>query len=191
MHICGLLAWPLFSFFRLRLFAAYNTTPPTVVPAPAKSGWMRAFRDGGATFLMALPLVLLINYGWMWYLNRIGHPPALQDAIALFKNTHSPVILAGMYFLTCVLAPINEELLFRRGLYHYLRQRIDRRLALGISSGLFGLVHGNAAGFLPLTALAIILALAYERTGDIRVPIIAHGLFNLNTLLFLLAGLSG
>jgi membrane protease YdiL (CAAX protease family) len=34
------------------------------------------------------------------------------------------------------------------------------------------------------------LALAYECTGDIRVAIVAHSLFNLNTVLILLSGLS-
>jgi membrane protease YdiL (CAAX protease family) len=34
----------------------------------------------------------------------------------------------------------------------------------------------------------VIFSLAYERTGRIAVPIIAHGLFNLNTIILILAG---
>ena len=36
----------------------------------------------------------------------------------------------------------------------------------------------------------MLLALVYEATGSIRVAIIAHGLFNLNTIILLLSGLT-
>jgi membrane protease YdiL (CAAX protease family) len=38
--------------------------------------------------------------------------------------------------------------------------------------------------------LGMILALAYEATGSIRVAIVAHALFNLNTVLIVLSGLT-
>jgi uncharacterized protein len=38
--------------------------------------------------------------------------------------------------------------------------------------------------------LGVAFALAYERTGRILVPIIGHALFNLNTILLLLAGVT-
>jgi membrane protease YdiL (CAAX protease family) len=94
-----------------------------------------------------------------------------------------------MLLVACVLAPIYEEQLFRAGLYRFCRQRLGRGAALIISGVCFGALHGNWAGFLPLAGLGMGLALAYEATGSIRVPIIAHGLFNLNTVLVLLSGL--
>jgi membrane protease YdiL (CAAX protease family) len=81
-------------------------------------------------------------------------------------------------------APLNEELLFRAGLYRFCRQRISRGWALAICGVLFGAVHANLAGFLPLALLGAGLALAYEATGDIRVTIVAHGLFNLINTIF-------
>jgi membrane protease YdiL (CAAX protease family) len=50
-------------------------------------------------------------------------------------------------------------------------------------------MHGNLVAFGPLFALGLVFAIAYERTGRIAVPIIAHGLFNLNTVVLLLAGI--
>jgi hypothetical protein len=35
----------------------------------------------------------------------------------------------------------------------------------------------------------MILSVVYERTGDIRITMIAHGLFNLNTAVLILAGI--
>ena len=40
-----------------------------------------------------------------------------------------------------------------------------------------------------MAVLGIIFSLAYERTGRITVPIIAHGLFNLNTIVLILSGI--
>jgi membrane protease YdiL (CAAX protease family) len=53
---------------------------------------------------------------------------------------------------------------------------------------LFGAVHGNLASFAPLAVLGLVFSLAYERTGDIRVSMVAHGLFNLCTALLIFSG---
>ena len=191
-HGGGLLAWPLFYLLRRQLFSAYHSTPPTPSrPAPARAPWTRALLGGIVTLFMALPVIILVSEGWTMLLTFFRQPSEAQDMIGTFRDTQSPLVLTGMLLMACVLAPINEEMLFRRGLYHYFRQRFGRIFALSVSASLFGLMHLNLAGFVPLATLGVILALAYERTGDIRVPIIAHGLFNLNTIAALLAGLSG
>jgi len=190
-HGGGLLAWPLFYFMRRRLFASYNATPPaSTSPEPIRARWTQALLGGLVTFLIVFAVIAVVSAGWNGLLNLLGIPAEAQELIAIFKATKSPLLLTGMFFVACVLAPINEELLFRRGLYHFFRQRFGRIFALVVSASLFALLHGNMAGVLPLAVLGVILALAYERTGDIRVPIIAHSLFNLNTLVILLAGLA-
>lgn len=190
-HGGGLLAWPLFTLLRSRLYADYNAAPPAPVsPAPARAGWPRVIFAGFVTWITAFALIALVSWGWTELLQLLGMQIEPQDSIAVFKNTGSPLVLIGMFLVACVLAPMNEEMLFRRGLHHFLRQRFGRMLSLCVSASIFGLVHVNLAGFLPLATLGVMLALAYERTGDIRVPIIAHGLFNLNTIVALLAGLS-
>jgi len=190
-HGGGLLAWPLFSLVRAGLYADYNTTPPAPAsPAPDRYGWKQIAGAGFITWITAFALVALVSWGWTSLLSLLGVPIEPQDSIAIFKNTRSPFVLTGMFVVACVLAPINEEMFFRRGLYHFLRQRFGRTIALSVSASFFGLIHFNLAGFFPLATLGVMLALAYERTGDVRVPMIAHGLFNLNTIIALLAGLS-
>jgi membrane protease YdiL (CAAX protease family) len=100
------------------------------------------------------------------------------------------LILAGMLTVACVVAPLNEELLFRAGIYRFCRQHLGRNWALLISGCLFGALHANWASFLPLALFGIALALAYEATGDIRVSVLTHALFNLNTVVLVLAGFS-
>ena len=50
---------------------------------------------------------------------------------------------------------------------------------------LFGVVHvSQPQVVLPLTLLGIALGWAYERTGSLVPPMVAHSLFNLKTLVW-------
>jgi hypothetical protein len=64
-------------------------------------------------------------------------------------------------------------------------------VAFTVSAGLFAALHGNWVSSLPLFVLGLVFAAAYERTGRIAVPMLAHALFNLNTLLLVLCGVGG
>jgi membrane protease YdiL (CAAX protease family) len=183
----ALVAWKwMFPSLR-RSWAVDPETPPAMVPPPL--AWSKALRYSAGTLAVALPVLSLASLGWTFLVEHFGLPVAPQDVIAIFTNTRSPLVIAAMLLVACVLAPIYEELLFRAGLYRFCRQKLGRGAALIISGVCFGALHGNWAGFLPLAILGMGLAVAYDATGSIRVPIIAHGLFNLNTVLVLLSGL--
>jgi membrane protease YdiL (CAAX protease family) len=167
---------------------AFEPPPPPATPTPTLP-WPRALRYAAGAFMVALPVISAVSLPWTYVVKQFGLPPEAQDAIAMFANTRSPLVIAGMLLVACVLAPVYEELLFRKGLYRFCRQRLGRGWALVISGLCFGALHQNWAGFLPLAALGMGLAIVYEATGSIRVPIIVHGLFNLNTVLILLSGL--
>jgi uncharacterized protein len=88
-----------------------------------------------------------------------------------------------------VAAPVAEELLFRgilfKGLRDGLRDRLGRggavALAALLSGAIFGGAHlgGGQDAFIPvLIALGVLLALAYEWSGTIYVPILIHAVNN-------------
>jgi len=77
-----------------------------------------------------------------------------------------------------LLAPVAEELMFRGILYPVIKQLGYPRLAFWGTSLLFAAVHWNLVTFLPLLALAVVLTLLYEHTGNLLAPIMAHLLFN-------------
>lgn len=86
-----------------------------------------------------------------------------------------------------VLAPIAEELLFRGLLHRGLRQRLRIVPATALSSVLFAVVHIDVALSQPLalvglTLVGVILAVAYERTGSLIVPIVIHAVHNAITI---------
>lgn len=163
--------------------------PPRHVDVPAyRMPWGKVVVAGATTVLVALPLVLAAALLWSALIKALDLPPQPQEMIAIFARTESPWVFAGLVVMVCILAPISEELMFRGILYRYLRQRFGRLVGLAVTPVLFSLLHFNWASFASLTALATVLALAYEKTGDLRVPIVAHGLFNLNTIVFLVLG---
>lgn len=144
-----------------------------------------AFRSGAATFLIALPVVTVLSLAWHYFLEFCGVPVEKQDLIRLFTDAQSPLLFVIMAVLATVGAPLAEELIFRAAIFRYLRTRIPRWGALLAPAMLFAALHTNLASFVPLIALGIIFSLAYERTGRIATPIVAHGLFNLHSIVII------
>ncbi len=147
-----------------------------------------ALREGASAFVTALPLVALTGLAWQYALDLFGVEAAPQDLVTLFRDSGDHVALGLIVGLAVFVAPVAEELVFRVGLFRWLRTRTLRSIALFVPALAFAALHGNVAAFLPLVVLAICLALSYERVGHPLVPIVGHALFNLNTLVLLLAG---
>ena len=157
------------------------------IPAPGRTP-VRILPASFATFAIALPLITAASLLWQALLDALGMPAEPQDLIALFAEAKSVPLLVMMIIVATLMAPVTEELVFRGGFFRYARFRLPRWLALILPACLFAALHTNLVSFAPLALLGVIFSLAYERTGRIAVPIIAHGLFNLNTIILILAG---
>lgn len=152
-------------------------------------------RSGAATFLISLPLLLITSNVSEFIVKALGLPAERQSLIAMFAHADSPLLLTIMIILAVIIAPLTEELVFRAGLFRYLRGWAPRWVALGVSAVIFASLHVNwvtlegLTSFAPLVVLAVMFGLAYERTGKIGTSIVAHALFNLNTVILILSGL--
>lgn len=173
-----LLGWVIFGRLRRTWQPEVGAPPPPTAPAHRLPP-QRLFVAAATTVLAALPLLAATALAWGALLRVAGLPDDPQDLIGIFARTDSALVFAGLLVVACVMAPIAEELIFRGIIFRFLRQRFGRLPALLVSSVLFGLLHANWAGFAPLCVLGVAFALAYEKTGDLRVAIAAHGLFNL------------
>lgn len=160
-------------------------TPPAPVAAPR----VNVFVAGLLTFVMSLPVVTVANLVWQGLLDLSGLPAEKQDLIRMFVDAKSPLLLTVMIVLACIGAPIVEELVFRGGIFRYARMRLPRWSALLLPACLFAALHANLATAVPLVALGVVFSLAYERTGRLGTSMVAHALFNLNTILLILAGI--
>ena len=144
---------------------------------------------GAAVFCVAMPFVLATSYASTEAMNALGLPIKLQDLAGLFATADSPILLLALTLMGIVVAPLGEELLFRAGLFRLLGSFLPRWAAVLLSALAFASLHLSIVHFVPLTVLGILFALAYEKTGSLLVSVVAHGLFNLNSIVGLLAGL--
>ncbi|MBC2316952.1 CPBP family intramembrane metalloprotease [Listeria booriae] len=83
-----------------------------------------------------------------------------------------------MIVFTSVLAPILEEIVFRKIIYGGLASRMNIHVAAVISSLFFGLMHMDLAYLLVYFVIGLILCYMYTKTKRIAVPIAAHMLMN-------------
>jgi len=160
-----------------------------VVQSRPQSRPLNVWLAGLITVLIALPVLTGINIVWTTTLDYFGMDTSRQELVHIFANAESPWVIIGMTFLAVILAPLVEEIVFRAGMFRYLRTRAPDWIAFTLPAAIFALLHGNLVAFGPLFALGIVFAIAYERTGRLAVPIIAHALFNLNTVMLIMAGL--
>lgn len=87
----------------------------------------------------------------------------------------SPVWL--ILVVTVILAPVVEELLFRKLLMDRIGVYGDR-ISIVISAVAFGLFHGNFYQFFYAAMLGAVFAYVYSHTGKIRYTILLHAIFN-------------
>ncbi len=174
--------------------AAFHVARPGAAsprpPLPA------ALATGAATFLVSLPVLALVALVWQNGLDLVGLPVEQQDLMDLFVSAHSRVLRAVLVVFAVIIAPVTEELIFRRGIFRFLRGRVPRWVALWAPALLFGALHvswgtlDGLSALAPLVVLGVVFSIAYERTGRIGTAIVAHALFNLNTVVLVLAGVN-
>jgi uncharacterized protein len=155
----------------------------------------QALRTGVATFLIATPPLSVSLWASEYLLTKMGFPVEKQAAVDMFETMQSAPLKWCFVALAATLVPAAEELIFRAGLFRYLRTRMPRWVAISATSALFGAAHvgwgdhlAGIASLVPLVVLATVYCLAYERTGSIGTTIVAHSLFNLNMTLLILSG---
>jgi membrane protease YdiL (CAAX protease family) len=141
--------------------------------------WQHALRTACIVGVLAIPFTILLNLVSAALINAIQHQePDKQLPIILLQQMSGPLQRILFAFSAIVLAPIAEESLFRGILYRYIKQRGYPMFALLGTSLFFAAIHNNLMTFVPLTFLAMILVLLYERTQMLLTPILLHAAFN-------------
>lgn len=134
-------------------------------------------------------LVLAVTLGGTAALDAVGLA-APADAMLVVAES-SPWILLAFAALSLVLIGPAEELFFRGAVQGNLRTAFGPVWAIGLTSLLFGAVHVTGflsagvalspavVGMLSLNVLsAVIFGALYERSGNLAVPALVHGMTN-------------
>ena len=128
-------------------------------------------------FAMMTVGAILIACGWQtWIQDSLGAKP--QEAVTLVRETSDVGLLVAMAVTAIIFAPITEELIFRGYLYPVVKKFTDRWFASIFSGVLFGVIHFNVMALPMLALMGVILAVIYERSGSLWVPIGCHAAFN-------------
>jgi membrane protease YdiL (CAAX protease family) len=145
--------------------------------------WQFGLRSPGvgwksATGMLVLLLVafLVLSVAWSAVFN-----PGKEKLLEQLGTNEATSLLLLSAGLTCVVAPICEEFLFRGFIFTALRGRCGTWLAAAIAGLLFGAVHAGSAPALdlvPLAALGFGLCLLYRYSGSLYPCIVAHSLNN-------------
>ncbi|MFP4166699.1 MAG: CPBP family intramembrane glutamic endopeptidase [Opitutales bacterium] len=190
LAVIGLLLFhvPMFGvyYYARRLYPHLFGGNPNVRPLAL----LNAMRGALTQFLLYLPLVWLAAFLWSVLLSVLHHAglikdPEPQDLVSLFVSGGHPVAIALLVLFAIALAPVVEEIIFRGGLYRFLKSQTPRGTAQVLSGGFFALIHGNLLSFFPLFVLGVLLARVYETYGNLLVPIFFHAYFNSLTLITL------
>ena len=128
-------------------------------------------------FAMMIVGAILVACGWQtWVQDSLGAKP--QEAVTLVRETSDVGLLVAMAVTAIIFAPITEELIFRGYLYPVVKRFTDRWFASIFSGVLFGVIHFNVMALPMLALMGVILAVIYERSGSLWVPIGCHAAFN-------------
>jgi hypothetical protein len=107
--------------------------------------------------------------------------PSKEKLLEQLGSNEGSGLLLLSAALTCIVAPIGEEILFRGFIFTALRDWRGTPPAALLTGVLFGAVHVGSAPTLdlvPLAALGVGLCLLYRRTGSLYPCFVAHSLNN-------------
>jgi len=135
-------------------------------------GWWPASR----LILALLVVFIVLSVVWSEVLN-----PTKEKLLEQLGANEGALLLVLSAGLTCVIAPICEEFLFRGYIFTALRNWRGTLPAALLTGLVFGGVHVGSAPVLdlvPLAGLGFGLCLLYRHTGSLYPPIVAHSLNN-------------
>lgn len=96
-----------------------------------------------------------------------------NDIAAIVSDTSTAVV----FFIVVICAPVVEEYVFRK-LIVDRAVRYGQATAVVLSGLMFGLFHGNLNQFMYATAMGMLLAFLYVKTGKLQITIAIHMLVN-------------
>ena len=132
-----------------------------------------------SNIILSCCLAVCIGHLWSIFINlsELEHvfPGYAESAASSFKGQNPFLLITA----TVLLGPVAEEMIFRGMTYQRVKNYLNSSWAVGISSLLFGICHGNMIQFFYAVVLGVILAVLYEYSQSLLVPVLAHMATNL------------
>lgn len=154
--------------------------------APSKYARFRVPSARELVWILAIPVALAgIGRALDPILALVGIvPPGSTGGSPVDGFASRPLLWLVVFVGWFVVAAPSEELLFRGIVQGRLRERFDATAGVLLAAGIFGLMHFGiaflSAGMEPVSSFVesfvggLVFGTAYERTGNLVVPSVAH-----------------
>lgn len=142
-----------------------------------RPNWLKGSLNGILFYVGYIPLMLLSAYMGVLICALFGIKPEPHPLVEILKKEKSVLFIYYLVIVATFIAPIFEEILFRGLFYQVLKKRVGIFRAAVMSSLFFAFLHFNAAQFLPILGIGLLMCLIFEYTGSL-VPVIFVHIFN-------------
>lgn len=158
---------------------------------PKRPGLTALFAGLGAGCIALVVFAFGLGNVLQWIANATQNElPEVQEGFRELagQQTAAPLLVFGSVFI----GPVGEELFYRGMLFPALRRKLPLWPAMGLSGVLFGISHlqttldGYLLVLIIIIPLGMFLAWMYERRQTLLVPVLAHAVFNLVQVMFLI-----
>jgi membrane protease YdiL (CAAX protease family) len=137
-------------------------------------GFWRNVILGIVTYCLAAPLVALIMG-----LSIRSFKPTPHQIEQIIRRSPTPGYFVAATICAVVIAPLQEELVFRGMLLPWLRRFLGARWAIVLSASVFASLHSDAwPAPIPLFVFALFLGYLAHHTNSLLGPITLHAIFN-------------
>jgi membrane protease YdiL (CAAX protease family) len=167
--------WTLFSSFILTglllwyVFTRHKTYIFQLLKQP-----LYYFAKGFYYYLLFLPILLLVTVFSFFIFRKIGFNPEPQQVMLLYLQTDSFYLLFIMFFLSCVVAPFAEEIIFRGVIYAGFRKNFSVKASLILNSLIFAFLHNEIFVLAGLFTFGLFLSYLFEKHGNLWLSISVH-----------------
>lgn len=108
-----------------------------------------------------------------------SEPINAQPLIVQAENAVSLSEIVSIYFLSVVVAPISEELMFRGFIYQHSRESLGKIGSMLFTSLLFGVLHFDLYRLILLFLAGVGLNILREISDSLYASMIAHSVWNI------------
>lgn len=151
------------------------------------------------TILAGFVLLLLFSRLYNYIYSIVGVSPDSENQEIVYMSLTGKIKFLSI-ISACVIAPIFEELVFRKFAYGYLRKtKIPLFMNVFIVAFMFAIVHCSGEDFATAQSwlylsnyfiLSLVITISYVYTDNIYVPIAIHMLNNIYSILLFYSALS-
>lgn len=130
-------------------------------------------------YILPAVLAFCFSMGLNIVFYQTGFSGSSESYEAVYELQYGVKFVIGV-ILYGLVSPLAEEIIFRGLLFQRMKRCFNYRIALIVSSLLFGLYHGNVVQAVYGTALGLVIAWSYELFGDFMVPLLFHAVANIS-----------